>query len=198
MLGNLICGLQKGKETWSAFLSDSEEAKSVPLFNFPKKPFIQNTLLPPFPPDSIYHPVNTSYNLHSSTFVPSTARCNLFKWFTTGRFIRPSLNLKFVVQSHGSQCVILRALGWHPANVSLAGYVSACKYWLRQLSLYCSVRQWTRIFDVQLVVPQLTFRHRASCIFGQAFHYSPENAYYIFNQQIYFINWYLLDRASLI
>ena len=34
----------------------------------------------------------------------------------------------------------------------------------------------------------LTFRHRASCIQGQAFCYSPENAFYIFNQQIYFIN----------
>ena len=33
----------------------------------------------------------------------------------------------------------------------------------------------------------LTFRNRASCILGQAFHYSPENAFYIFNQQIYFI-----------
>ena len=44
----------------------------------------------------------------------------------------------------------------------------------------------------------LTFRHRASCILGQAFHYSPENPFYIFNQQIYFIIWYLLDRASLI
>ena len=44
----------------------------------------------------------------------------------------------------------------------------------------------------------LTFRHRASCIYGQAFRYSPENALYIFNQQIYFIIWYLLDRASLI
>ena len=33
----------------------------------------------------------------------------------------------------------------------------------------------------------LTFRHRASCIQGQAFHYSPENAFYILNQQIYFI-----------
>ena len=33
----------------------------------------------------------------------------------------------------------------------------------------------------------LTFRHRASYILGQAFHYSPENAFYIFNQQIYFI-----------
>ena len=45
---------------------------------------------------------------------------------------------------------------------------------------------------------QLTFRHRASCILGEAFHYSPENAFYIFNQQIYFINWHLLDRASFI
>ena len=34
----------------------------------------------------------------------------------------------------------------------------------------------------------LTFRHRASYILGQAFHYSPENAFYIFNQQVYFIN----------
>ena len=33
---------------------------------------------------------------------------------------------------------------------------------------------------------------------GQAFRYSPENAFYIFNQQMYFIFWYLLDRASLI
>ena len=47
-------------------------------------------------------------------------------------------------------------------------------------------------------VDNLTFRHRASCILGQAFHCSPENAFYIFNQQIYFIIWYLLDRASLI
>ena len=46
--------------------------------------------------------------------------------------------------------------------------------------------------------PCLTFRHRASCILGQEFHYSPENAFYIFNQQIYFIIRYLLDRASLI
>ena len=33
----------------------------------------------------------------------------------------------------------------------------------------------------------LTFRHRASCIQGQAFRYSPEKAFYIFNQDIYFI-----------
>ena len=36
-------------------------------------------------------------------------------------------------------------------------------------------------------VPVLTFRHRVSCMVGQAFHSSPENTFYIFNQQIYFI-----------
>ena len=36
-------------------------------------------------------------------------------------------------------------------------------------------------------VSVLTFRHRASCILEQAFRYSPENDFYIFNQQIYFI-----------
>ena len=30
-------------------------------------------------------------------------------------------------------------------------------------------------------VGELTYRHRASCILGHAFHYSPENAFYIFN-----------------
>ena len=40
---------------------------------------------------------------------------------------------------------------------------------------------------VVCILCQLTFRHRASCILGHAFHYSPENAFYIFNQQIYFI-----------
>ena len=43
----------------------------------------------------------------------------------------------------------------------------------------------------------LTFRHRA-LYKGQALRYFPENAFYIFNQHIYFIIWYLLDRASLI
>ena len=33
----------------------------------------------------------------------------------------------------------------------------------------------------------LNFKHRASGIKGQTFRYSPENAFYIFNQQIYFI-----------
>ena len=36
-------------------------------------------------------------------------------------------------------------------------------------------------------VERLNFRHSASSIIGQAFRYSPEKAFYIFNQQIYFI-----------
>ena len=43
------------------------------------------------------------------------------------------------------------------------------------------------LYQLYLLMRDLTFRHRASYILGQAFHYSPENAFYIFNQQIYFI-----------
>jgi len=41
--------------------------------------------------------------------------------------------------------------------------------------------------EVWEVIRALTFRPRASSTIGQAFHYSPENAFYIFNQQIYLI-----------
>ena len=41
-------------------------------------------------------------------------------------------------------------------------------------------------------------RWQVNLYIGQAFRYSPEKAFCIFNQQIYFIIWYLLDRASLI
>ena len=52
------------------------------------------------------------------------------------------------------------------------------------------------IYSFICFLVHLTFRHRTSCILGQALHYSSENAFYIFNQQIYFIIWYLLDHAS--
>ena len=65
----------------------------------------------------------------------------------------------------------------------------------RSRTLICK-RAWRKT-KLDVIGP-LTFRHRASSILGQAFRYSTENALYIFNQQIYFIIWYLLDRASLI
>ena len=46
---------------------------------------------------------------------------------------------------------------------------------------------YTAINEVIRGNNNLTFRHHASCILGQAFLYSPEKAFYIFNQQIYFI-----------
>ena len=54
---------------------------------------------------------------------------------------------------------------------------------IRTMQLYGIIK------PVESSIPDavLTFRHCASCILGQAFHYSPENAFYIFNQQIYFI-----------
>ena len=55
------------------------------------------------------------------------------------------------------------------------------------LSLVLSVTPGGLLFLQIPKVCRLTFRHRASCILGQAFHSSPESAFYIFNQQIYFI-----------
>ena len=54
----------------------------------------------------------------------------------------------------------------------------------------CGGHNWTTVMlgnNSKWQLLYLIFRHRASCILGQAFHYSPENAFYIFNQQIYFI-----------
>ena len=53
-------------------------------------------------------------------------------------------------------------------------------------SVYFTANKEAKITYTTSVATALTFRHRASCILGQAFHYSPENAFYIFNQQIYF------------
>ena len=71
------------------------------------------------------------------------------------------------------------------------------------ISLACSVNYTYRNTNPRsekkiFILSRLIFRHRASSLLGQAFRFSPENAFYIFNQQIYFIIWYLLDRASLI
>ena len=51
-------------------------------------------------------------------------------------------------------------------------------------------QQWGGLdpnWAVALQKKELNFSHRAACILRQAFHCSPENAFYIFNQQIYFI-----------
>ena len=53
--------------------------------------------------------------------------------------------------------------------------------------LKAPISKGRRLIIVHAGNSTLTFRHRASCILGQAFHYSPENAFCIFNQQIYFI-----------
>ena len=45
----------------------------------------------------------------------------------------------------------------------------------------------TLVNQTALQPSDLTFRHCASCFIGQTFRSSPENAFYVFNQQIYFI-----------
>jgi len=77
-------------------------------------------------------------------------------------------------------------------------YTSFKKSWITQQeeSQHCGYTTGSATKDwcsmdvnpaVKHLVLSLTFRHRTSCILGQVFHYSPENDFYIFNQQIYFI-----------
>ena len=53
--------------------------------------------------------------------------------------------------------------------------------------VHCHSHQFPFFSQPIRLVFLLTFRHRASCFIGQGFRYSPENAFYVFNQQIYFI-----------
>ena len=52
--------------------------------------------------------------------------------------------------------------------------------------------------EIPVILSDLNLQAPCVLYIGQEFRYSPENAFYIFNQQICFIIWYLLDRASLI
>jgi len=70
-------------------------------------------------------------------------------------------------------------------NLSGLGDRPLCVESVMNLSLVVTIISESGLKKPQLIF--LTLRHRASFILGQAFHYSPENAFYIFNQQIYFI-----------
>ena len=100
-----------------------------------------------------------------------------------------------------ARCTLI-CVGRNTLNVLLLFLVSlVCWMYLYIVLLVTDKLQWhwpVHCHKCDEVDERLNFRHRASCILGQAFHYSPENAFYLFNLQIYFIIWYLFDRASLI
>ena len=56
----------------------------------------------------------------------------------------------------------------------------------------------TQVAKAMMFWKELTFKTPCVLYIGQSFRYSSENAFYVFNQQIYFIIWYVLDRTSLI
>ena len=98
------------------------------------------------------------------------------------------------VASNSLQCIETRIVLSHRSDL-LGPVMSPLDYRTLKLKVLFQLPQ---PFLFEHAWHDLTFRHRASSILGQAFRYSPENAFCIFNQQIYFIIWYLLDRASLI
>ena len=68
--------------------------------------------------------------------------------------------------------------------VKLANYgTSACDYFGGDVAAHCSrslVCVYVAHTNVRVcshITTELTFRHRASCILGQAFHCSPENTF---------------------
>ena len=108
------------------------------------------------------------------------------EWFT-GHFLKHKASGKVILLSDGHRVRCNSPLLIQIAvenNVTITRLTSHYTHTLQPLD------KW--LFE------SLTFRHRASSILGQAFRCSPENAFYIFNQQIYFITWYLLNRASFI
>ena len=98
----------------------------------------------------------------------------------------------FAVTIHNKVNVILLAYiqSRSECEVSVTTFTFiACFILVRPCGRYVVQLQ---IFELQKCKMQhrfllLNFRHRASCVLGQAFRYSPENAFCIFNQQIYFI-----------
>ena len=73
-------------------------------------------------------------------------------------------------------------------------------YHTLHVSTVCVETQGLLVFSLAVysVFHRLKLQALRFLYIGQAFRYSPENSFYIFNQQIYFIISYLLDRASLI
>ena len=132
----------------------------------------------------------------SHSFVHSIGMCRMWWLLAILRSLFPS-SLLCTFSCHPSTPTIL-----------LSSLTSSCHLFLGLpvslvVSDSCIILFWEFCFlpfcvDAQTNVIYLTFRHHASCILGQAFHFSSENAFYIFNQQIYFIIWYLFDHASLI
>ena len=58
------------------------------------------------------------------------------------------------------------------------GELTVGEFHITQLASYFELNCFVH-FTCSKMSVCLTFRHRASCILGQAFHYSPENAFYI-------------------
>ena len=89
----------------------------------------------------------------------------------------------------GNRYVKLQDYYFSVCGVYFAVQVNSKDAWKRSARTFLNEPNFvdTDVISPACVGRSLTFRHRASCILGQAFRCSPENAFYIFNQQIYFI-----------
>jgi hypothetical protein len=78
-------------------------------------------------------------------------------------------------------------------------YLRCTEHWtLKKYRIFVKLRRGSCIFFTISYSLFLKLQAPFFLYIRQPFLFSPENAFYIFNQQIYFIFWYLIDRASLI
>ena len=130
----------------------------------------------------------TPYNLHNTPGLFSVAACPKNLHFNTLRTGDAGLHFYITTVQDGWRKSAFLTRACFPCTIHLImQYIEPVSEWS------C----W-RMFVETWPNSELTFRHRASSIEGQPFRHFPENAFYIFNQQIYLFTWYLLDDASLI
>jgi len=112
--------------------------------------------------------------------------------------VLPALLIKMLVFWDVMPCQLLKKKNClalcrryrQPTNPDVASYVPidvALYPRMTGSSRLCLELQSYWMISPRSIFILLTFRHRASCILGKAFHYSPENTFLHINQQIYFI-----------
>jgi len=111
---------------------------------------------------------------------------------------------EYFLECKGGRCLGLTTLHLHvPTEIwepQPPGTLRACPGLYRVCFTFTVITEAFQVWFFHQNFPTICIDLQAPrfLYIGQEFRCSPEKAFYIFNQQIYFIIWYLLDRASLI
>ena len=132
---------------------------------------------------SLFHGKNCYANVPQSYVIRTLPALYVQVYFLTFKVTSLFLNVKVIN-------IYSFTVDWRSVNIN--------RFYSRRTASYSKgIVGFLQFFPYQFL--DITFNLQAPCVLciGQAFRYSPENAFYIFNQQIYFIISYLFNRASL-